>query len=170
MRYAMIRDMDISNGLGIGVSIFFQGCKFHCNNCFNKSTWDFNGGKRLTNEVIDKFVEISSNNNIDHISILGGEPLQQNLYELNQFIKRINKEVGKPIIMWTGYTYENLSIEQLEVIKNVDILIDGQFIQELYDPRLLYRGSSNQRVIDVQKSLKSSKIVLLDIQDIVLNS
>ncbi len=151
MRYAQIRDMDIVNGKGIGTSIFFQGCTHHCKGCFNSSTWDFNGGKEWTKEVEDEFIEICKREYIDHISILGGEPLQQPIDELITLLNRVKTEVGKPIWLWSGYTFiyiENSHSHPKfsDVLDYVDYVIDGEFKEELKDLNLPYRGSSNQNI------------------------
>lgn len=159
--YAQIRSMDISNGDGVGCSIFVQGCPHHCPNCFNSETWDYNGGKEFTQDIQDKFIETCKVDYIDHVSLLGGEPLAQDT-DFYLFIRRIRKEVGKPIWLWTGFLYEELKPLEREVVQtDIDYLIDGRFIQSLYDPNLKYRGSSNQRVIDVKETLKQNKIVTI---------
>jgi anaerobic ribonucleoside-triphosphate reductase activating protein len=151
MRYAQIRDMDIVNGKGIGATLFVQGCSHHCKGCFNSSTWDFNSGKEWTKEIEDKFIEICKRDYIDHVSILGGEPLQQPIEELITLLNRVKTEVRKPIWLWTGYTF--LYIENSprnpkfsDVLEYVDYVIDGEFKEELKDLNLLYRGSSNQNI------------------------
>lgn len=151
MRYAQIRDMDIVNGKGIGASIFFQGCSHRCKGCFNSSTWDFNGGKEWTKEVEDEFIEICKREYIDHVSLLGGEPLDQPIDELITLLNRVKIEVGKPIWLWTGYTFmyiENSPSHPKfsDVLDYVDYVIDGEFIEELKDLNLPYRGSSNQNI------------------------
>ena len=151
MRYAQIRDMDIVNGKGIGATIFFQGCSHHCKGCFNSSTWDFNGGKEWTKEVEDEFIEICKREYIDHVSLLGGEPLDQPIDELITLLNRVKIEVGKPIWLWTGYTFmyiENSPSHPKfsDVLDYVDYVIDGEFIEELKDLNLPYRGSSNQNI------------------------
>ena len=161
LRYASIRNMDITNGKGIACSIFFQGCSNHCVGCFNKETWDFNGGKKFTKELQDKFIELCSSPMIDCISLLGGEPLDQPLDELECFLNRL-QALNKPIYLWSDYLFDNLTKEQLQVVKCVDILIDGKFEQDKKDLTLKLRGSSNQRIIDVQKSLSTNSIILLD--------
>lgn len=161
MRYSSIREMDISNGKRIGVSLFVQGCKHHCKNCFNQETWDFNGGKEWTQEVEDKFLKLVTQPFVTRCSILGGEPMLQP-YPLVQLIKKI-KEI-KPDIkiwLWSGYTYEEIiqNREQTKLLMYVDYLIDGRYVDELRDLRLKFRGSSNQRIIDVKQSLSKNKII-----------
>lgn len=172
MRYASIRSMDISNGVGLGIALFVQGCHFHCINCFNQETWDFNGGKEWTQAIEDKFINLlSSNSYIDRVSILGGEPLcNENVPTIFKLIKTIKLHFpGKKIWCYTGYTWEQIFKCQLDdiyhifrqdTVKMVDILVDGRYIDKLRDLTLAFRGSSNQRVIDVQKSLGNNSIIL----------
>lgn len=148
MRYAQIRDMDIVNGKGIGASIFFQGCSHRCKGCFNSSTWDFNGGKEWTKEIEDEFIEICQREYIDHVSLLGGECLDQPIDELITLLNRVKTEVGKPIWLWTGYTLDEIkkSKNKESILKFIDYLIDGRFIDDEKDLNLKFRGSINQRI------------------------
>lgn len=148
MRYNSIRTMDISNGPGIRVSIFVQGCPIHCKGCFNKIAWDFNGGKLFTNDTINHILNLAKDSHIKGLSILGGEPLaKENLDGVKSLIVAFkNIYPNKDIWLWTGYSYEKLDAKQLKVLSLVDSFIDGPFIEELKDPNLLYRGSSNQKV------------------------
>lgn len=160
MRYASIRDLDISNGNGIGVALFTQGCHFHCKNCFNKSTWDFDGGKEFTKETCDKFMKLVNRPFIKRVSILGGEPLaKENVDDVCSVLKQIK---DKQIWVYTGYTFE--TVKNYDIMKYIDYLVDGQYIDELRDLKLKFRGSSNQRIVDVQKSLKESKVVLYEVK------
>ena len=162
MRYNKIRKMDISNGPGVRVSIFVQGCHFHCKECFNEETWDFNGGKEYTDETINRVLELASKEYIVGLSILGGEPLNpKNIKGVTKLAKEFKEKFpNKNLWMWTGYLFEN--VKDNEVFNYVDTLIDGRFKVELFDPRLKWRGSSNQRVIDVKKSLKKDKIITIE--------
>ena len=162
MRYNKIRKMDISNGPGVRVSIFFQGCAFHCKNCFNSETWDFNLGKEFGDEQIDEIINISNASHITGLSILGGEPMHPiNIDGTIKLAKKF-KEVcpDKTIWVWSGYLIDNIC--KKEVLDYIDVLVDGQFKDELKDPRLKWKGSSNQRVIDVKKTIKSGNIVLYE--------
>lgn len=162
MRYAQIRKMDITNGTGIGVSLFTQGCPYRCKGCFNPETWDFNGGKEWNKNVEDYFLSLLNNDFVQRITFLGGEPLiENNLEDLKKLLIKI-KEFHPNIEIWcySGNTFENMSEEQLDVLKYVDVLVDGPFIFTLKDLTLKYRGSSNQRIIDVQQTLTQNKIVL----------
>lgn len=206
MRYAQIRSMDISNGEGVGVSLFVQGCDRHCFNCFNSETWDFNGGKEWTEETKNKFMELIDRPYIKRISILGGEPLaEQNLDGVLSLIKEIrekypisqnpnsenigksrvledenSKEIRisfpkKSIWLYTGYElseiikqeqYEKVSgipsvwSKRWKIISNIDVLVDGEYIDEQKDLTLKWRGSKNQNCIDVKQSLAQNKVVL----------
>ena len=159
MRYASIRDLDITNGTDIGVALFVQGCHFHCKNCFNKSTWDFDGGKEFTKETCDKFMKLVNRPFIKRVSILGGEPLaKENVDDVCNVLKQIK---DKHIWVYTGYTFE--TVKNYDIMKYIDYLVDGQYVDELRDLRLKFRGSSNQRIIDVQKSLKENKVILYEV-------
>lgn len=162
MRYNKIRKMDISNGPGVRVSIFMQGCHFHCKDCFNSETWDFNGGKEYTDETINRVLELCEKDYIVGLSILGGEPLHpKNIDGTTKLAKTFKEKFpNKNIWMWTGFLFEN--VKDNEVFKYIDTLIDGQFKTELFDPRLKWKGSSNQRVIDVKKTIKKGDIVLYE--------
>lgn len=157
MRYAQIRSMDISNGVGIACSLFVQGCSHHCKNCFNPETWDFNAGKEWTKEIEDKFIELCQNEHIDCVSILGGEPFDQDEH-IYWFLKRLKHEVNKPLYLWTGYKIEYLLTRDVprDCLKEnlIDYLIDGEYVDELRDLNLELRGSSNQRIINVKEWLK----------------
>lgn len=178
MRYAQIRSMDLSDGEGVGIAIFVQGCNFHCPSCFNQDTWDFNGGKEWTEKTKETFLKLADKPYIKRVSFLGGECLaNENLEGVYDIIKDV-KELfpDKKIWMYTGYTWEsifnpivtdNLDLERdklielrKDIVKMTDILIDGQYIHEQRDMNLKFRGSKNQRVIDVKESLKQSKIIL----------
>ena len=165
MRYNKIRKMDISNGEGVRVSLFVQGCEFHCKNCFNAETWDFQGGKDFTTDTLSTLLNLCDKEYIKGLSILGGEPMHPTNREMVVDIMRAFKFrfPNKDIWMWTGYTLENLLQQKDENIKSMliylDYLIDGQFEEDKKDITLKWRGSSNQRVIDIQKSLKENKII-----------
>lgn len=157
MRYASIRTMDVSDGEGVGCSLFVQGCHFHCKNCFNQSTWDFNGGKEWTKATKEKFLELVNRPYITRVSILGGEPLaDENIEDVSDLISQI--PLNKKVWLYTGYVYENMDSDRKLVSDSVDVLVDGQFIDELKDMNLSFRGSSNQRLIDIKKTLDSFEI------------
>ena len=161
MRYNLIRKMDISNGPGVRVSIFMQGCQFHCKNCFNKETWDFNGGKEFTEETINKVLELSEKDEVKGLSILGGEPMHPvNIEGTTKLAKAFKEKFPeKDIWAWSGFRYEDL--KDKEVLKYIDVLVDGTYKDELHDPTLKWKGSSNQRVVDIKKSLESQELKLI---------
>lgn len=150
--------MDIADGPGVRVSIFMQGCSFNCKNCFNPETHDFSGGREFTDETVNHVIDLCNNENIEGLSILGGEPMHplniDGTLKLAKMFKKTYPE--KNIWVWTGFLFENL--KEKEVMKYIDVLVDGQYVDELHNPTLKWRGSSNQRVIDVQKSLKDGKV------------
>ena len=160
MRYNKITKMDIADGPGVRVSVFMQGCTFNCKNCFNKETHDFAGGKEFTDETINRVLDLCGNENIEGLSILGGEPMHPNNIEGTTKLAKEFKEKypNKNLWVWSGFTFENY-LKDKEVLKYVDVLVDGQYKDELHDPRLEWRGSSNQRVIDVKKTLANNEIV-----------
>ena len=198
IRYAQIRSLDLSNGEGVGIALFVQGCHFHCPNCFNPETWDYNGGKEWTEEVKNKFLELANRPYIKRISILGGEPLaEENLDGVLDLVNEIRlSSPQKSIWLYTGNTISTCKYfddtiftfqpsyyhpnplnnkhvkvdekaflikqdrKRIEIIKNVDVLVDGQYIDSLRDVTLPWCGSSNQKVIDIQQSLKKGEIVL----------
>lgn len=164
MRYNKIRKMDISNGPGVRISIFMQGCSFHCKECFNPETWDFNKGKEFTYDTIRQILYLGQEDYIAGLSILGGEPLHEfNIKGTTKLIDEFKKHfINKTVWVWTGYKFEDLLKREdiQKLIHNVDVLVDGQFEIQNKDIRLQYCGSSNQRVIDVQKTLSEGDIVL----------
>lgn len=176
MRYAQIRNIDISNGEGVGVALFVQGCNLRCKNCFNSEIWDFNGGKEWTEETKKQFMKLIDRPYIKRISILGGEPLaENNIGEVLSLVKEIRISYPqKNIWLYTGYSIEDIvnfnSVSQQNfdidnfirnsILTYIDVLVDGEYIDEQRDVSLAYRGSKNQRVIDVQKSLTQEKLIL----------
>lgn len=163
MRYAQIRKTDISNGEGIGVSIFTQGCPIHCPGCHNSSIWDFEGGHRFTQKTIKTIKELVRPSHIKRFSVLGGEPmLARNLDDLAELLQQVKSvRPGIKIWVWTGYTFEELmkmydgSEVFWRLMSYVSVLVDGCFVQEKKDLGLKWRGSSNQRVIDMRKTMES---------------
>lgn len=160
MRYNKIRKMDISNGPGIRVSIFMQGCTFKCKNCFNPETWDFDRGEEFNKKTIDKIIELCSNPTIKGLSILGGEPMHpKNIEGTTLLAKKFKEKLPKKTIwIWTGFLYEDL--KHKEILNYIDVLVDGRFKDEQKNPKLKYCGSENQRVIDIQKTSKNKTITL----------
>lgn len=147
MRYASIRDFDISNGEGIGVSLFVQGCEFHCKGCFNSETWDFKGGEEWTEDKEKYFMELAGKPYISRVSILGGEPLHPvNREVVLNLCKKIKTAYpNKAIWVYTGYTIEELKSENVD-LSSINTLVDGRYVHELKDYKLKFRGSSNQRI------------------------
>ena len=163
MRYNLIRKMDIANGPGVRVSIFMQGCVFHCKNCFNPETWDFNLGVEFTDDTIKHVLELCDNDYIKGLSILGGEPMHPKNIEGTTKLAKAFKEKfpNKSLWAWSGFLFDR-DLKDKEVLNYLDVLVDGQYVDELHDPTLKWRGSSNQRVINVKESLKKNKVILLE--------
>lgn len=171
-----MRNLDISNGEGVGVSLFVQGCPFHCFGCFNSDTWDFNGGKEWTEETKNKFLKLIDRPYIKRVSFLGGECLaEQNLNEILSLIQEIRISYPeKTIWLYTGYSYQKIfrgesscisqeglnNFKRREIIKLCDVVVDGEYIDEQKDLTLKWKGSKNQHVIDVKQSLTQNKMVL----------
>ena len=162
MRYNKIRKMDISDGPGVRVSIFMQGCTFKCKNCFNPETHDFKGGTEFTDETIDKVLSLAKPDHIKGLSVLGGEPMHPvNIDGTMKLVKTFKEKYpDKSVWVWSGFLYDDIMERNEEIFNYIDVLVDGQYDDSLHDPTLKWKGSSNQRVIDVQKSLKNKKIVL----------
>ena len=162
MRYNLIRKMDISDGPRVRVSIFMQGCEFHCKNCFNPETWGFDGGQEFTDDTINEVIELGKPDHIKGLSILGGEPMHPKNIEGTTKLARMFKEKfpNKTLWSWTGFTYEQ--IKDKEVFNYIDVLVDGRFVDELRNPNLKWKGSSNHRVIDIKKTRKKNEIVLYE--------
>ncbi|WP_342423082.1 anaerobic ribonucleoside-triphosphate reductase activating protein [Paenibacillus sp. FSL E2-0178] len=164
MNIADYKRFDVINGLGLRHSLYTSGCSHHCKGCFNASIWNFNYGTPFTEEFEDRIIE---DLNIDYVkisglSILGGEPLQ-NVDGLLPLVKRIKAECEKKNIwIWSGYTFEEITQNKLmkELLSYCDVLIDGRFELSKRDLNLKWRGSTNQRIIDIQSSLSENKAVL----------
>jgi anaerobic ribonucleoside-triphosphate reductase activating protein len=159
MRYNTIRQLDIANGPGCRVSLFVQGCSFNCPGCFNSVAKDFEGGKEFTEQTVEAIFALAEPNHISGLSILGGEPLHpRNRDEVLKLTKRFKEKYPeKTVWIWTGYMWED--IKDLLSGSGVDVVVDGRFEEAKKDLRLKYRGSSNQRVIDVPTSLKTNKVI-----------
>ena len=162
MNYAQIRHYDVANGPGVRASIFVSGCTHNCKNCFNKEAQDFNYGNKFNKETEDKFMEYIKDDNVKGVSILGGEPLMQTMDDsLLNLLKRIKKETNKEIWMWTGFVYETAILDEKrkEILDYVDVLVDGQFDESKKVLNLKFRGSTNQRIIDLNKTKLEKKII-----------
>ena len=172
MNYATIKWTDIANGEGVRISLFVSGCTHHCKNCFNKIAWDFNYGEPFDEEIQNTLLQRLGDGFIAGLSLLGVEPLEpQNQAALLPFVREVKKRYpNKPIWCYTGYVFnpetgeleekEKNTEQTKELISLLDVLVDGAFIEELKNIRLKFRGSENQRVLDVQKSLQSRSPVL----------
>ena len=185
IHYASIRNLDISNGEGVGVALFVQGCPFnpHCHNCFNLDTWDFNGGKEWTQDTEDKLIELASRPYIKRLSILGGEPLaDENLDGVLHLVNRFRLSFpNKSIWLYSGFRWEEcqpfnedgllkpdkfapnlqkILHKRYEVISMCNVMVDGRYIDSQRNPSKKWAGSDNQRVIDIRKSLEQNKIIL----------
>lgn len=168
MRYALIREMDISNGIGVGVSLFVQGCHFHCEGCFNEETWDFCGGHEWTKEVEERFFDLINRPYIKRVSILGGEPLApENLPGVLLLLAKIKtKFPDKTIWLYTGYKWETIQKEEIRYATALcaDVVVDGQFDlskQDLLNEKIVFAGSTNQRIINTRETLKAKEVVEL---------
>ena len=159
MRYAQIRRYDVANGTGIRTTIFFSGCTHNCPSCFNKEYQSFRYGSEYTKETEELLLEYLKDPNVKGLSVLGGEPLQQDPSKLLSLLKRVKGEIGKDIWVWTGYTLEEIPKQYSECLELIDILVDGRFVPELKSAMLQFRGSKNQRVIDVQSTLKLNQVI-----------
>lgn len=162
LRYADIKPADVANGSGVRVSLFVQGCSRHCKGCFNESTWDFNGGKPFTREVANKLLEYMEPSYIDGLSILGGEPFEYVDYLICLLIEVRERFPNKDVYVWTGYTWEEIleDPEKRRLLEYIDILVDGAYEEDKKDISLQFRGSSNQRCIDVRDSLALERVVI----------
>lgn len=162
MNYSVIKPLDIANGPGIRVSLFVSGCRNRCKGCFNPETWSFNYGQEFDGETLKELVRLLDNPNIEGLSILGGDPFEEEnreaVYEICKLVKFLRP--NKTIWIWSGYSWEDLN--ELPVTKYIDVLVDGRFEEDKKDLRLKWRGSSNQRVIDVAESLETGEVVLLE--------
>ena len=173
MFYGEIKERDIANGIGVRVSLFVSGCTNRCKGCFNKQTWDFNFGEEYTAETENRIIELLKPDFVTGLTLLGGEPFEpKNQGELLKLTDRVKKEMpSKTIWCYTGITYEKLKTDGEycrteftdRMLNNIDVLVDGKFVEEKKNIRLKFRGSENQRIIDLNKTRAENKIVLLDI-------
>ncbi len=171
MNYATIRNYDIANGEGVRTSLFVSGCNFHCPNCFNPEAQNFEYGERFTGETAEKIMTMISDSTISGLSILGGDPLCQDtdgMIALSTLCRRV-RDRGKTVWLWTGFLWEDvfaLPCRDLQhqyqkfLLADCNIVVDGPFKQELADRKLIWRGSENQRIIDVQRTLSDGQITL----------
>lgn len=164
MNFAQIRKYDVANGPGIRTTIFVTGCTHKCHNCFNEEYQDFDFGDPWTQRETDEVIKDLKLDEVRGLTILGGEPFQ-NEVDLLEVLRDIKKEVQKDIWIFSGYTYEEILKDdnKKKLLEECDVLVDGRFVEALKDLNLRFRGSSNQRIIDVQKSLDENKVVLFDL-------
>ena len=171
MNYGSLRGTDIANGEGVRVTLFVSGCTHHCKNCFNPETWDFCYGKPFTKEVEDEVIKLLEPDYIQGLTLLGGEPMEpQNQEALLPLVKRVREVYGNKKNIWcyTGYVLDRDLLGESrakcehtrELLENLDVLVDGPFIEDLKNLTLKFRGSSNQRIINVPETLKTNDIVL----------
>ena len=170
MFYGEIKKVDIANGTGVRVSLFVSGCTHHCKGCFNPDTWHFDFGKEYTDETENEIIEALKPSYIEGLSLLGGEPFEpQNQKTLVQLLKRVKQELPeKNIWCYSGYLFEELTGQNpsraftentAAMLSMIDVLVDGEFVEDLKDISLQFKGSSNQRIIDVKESLKSNSVI-----------
>lgn len=170
MYYSEIKECDIANGPGVRVTLFVSGCTHHCKGCFNEMTWDFQYGREFTEEDADKILKLLEPPYIAGLTLLGGEPMEyRNQQGLLPLLRKVKERYpDKTIWCYTGYLYEKDLLndfcakwpETEEMLSCLDVIVDGEFVEELKDISLRFRGSSNQRIIDVRKSQETGKIVL----------
>lgn len=168
MNYGEIKKCDIANGIGVRVSLFVSGCTHHCKGCFNEDTWDFGYGKPFTKETEDEIIEYLKPSYISGLTLLGGEPFEkQNQRVLVPFLKRVRETYPeKNIWCYTGYLLDEELLKESrarcevtdEMLSMIDILVDGEFVEELKDITLKFKGSENQRVIDLRETLENGEI------------
>lgn len=172
MNYCKIIENDIANGEGVRVSLFVSGCTNHCENCFQPETWDFSYGEPFTEETENKIIKLLSNSYINGLTLLGGDPFEpNNQRSLIPFLSKVRKQLpSKNIWAYSGFTFEQLINDSSychcevtkEMLSMIDILVDGRYVDALHSLSLRFKGSSNQRIIDVQKTLDSGTIITLD--------
>ena len=171
MNYGAIKKCDIANGVGVRTVLFVSGCTHHCKGCFQPETWNFDYGERYTKEAEDEIIESLRPDYVDGITLLGGEPFEpENQRELVKLLRRIKKELPqKTVWSFSGFTYEELTGDSRavcevtnEMLSMLDVLVDGEFVEAKRNISLRFRGSENQRLIDMNKTRKEGKIVLWD--------
>lgn len=171
MNYGAIKKCDIANGVGVRTVLFVSGCTHHCKGCFQPETWNFDYGERYTKETEDEIIEALRPDYVDGITLLGGEPFEpENQRELVKLLRRIKKELPqKTVWSFSGFTYEELTGDSRavcevtnEMLSMLDVLVDGEFVEAKRNISLRFRGSENQRLIDMNKTRKEGKIVLWD--------
>lgn len=164
MRYAQIRGYDVANGPGIRTVLFVTGCTLNCKNCFNKLYQDFNYGNVFDDAAFNELKDYLLKDEISGLTLLGGEPME-NAVELTCILKKLKKSVHKNIWVYSGYTYKEIEKDRVkyDLLKECDVLVDGRYIEALKDLKLKFRGSRNQRIIDIKRTIKENKLVLYNI-------
>lgn len=167
MNYANIKPLDIANGPGIRVSLFVSGCRNRCEGCFNPETWDFKYGQEFTGKTIMELMDLIRNPHVRGLSILGGDPFEdENIKTVTDICKIVKQTMPeKDIWVWTGYDFIEDGLIKYPIMPYIDVLVDGRFEESLKDLRLKYRGSSNQRIIDVSKSLERGCAIRWDYKE-----
>lgn len=177
MYFGNIKDCDIANGIGVRVTLFVSGCTNHCKNCFQPETWDFCYGKEFTQEEEDKIIEMLNRSYINGLTLLGGEPMEpKNQPGILKLVERVRKELPeKNIWCYSGFTFERLMTPgeyphtkiTENILRQIDVLVDGRFVEELKSLTLRFRGSSNQRLIDLKKTFYNggTDVILLPLED-----
>ena len=164
MNYEKIDKCSVSNGLGVRTVLWISGCNIHCKNCHNQSTWDFNSGIPFTNDTMQEILYDLSKPYIKGLTLCGGHPLDtHNAPKVLEIVKRVKMVFpNKDIWIYSGYVWEDIIKDDIlkEILKRTNVLVDGAYIDELRDITLPFRGSSNQRIIDVQESLKQNQVIL----------
>ncbi len=160
MNYAALKKTDIANGPGIRVSLFVSGCRRHCKNCFNPETWDFNYGNTFTEGTMKEILDALSKEYVEGFSLLGGEPFEkENRAVVLYILQTIRKTLPlKTIWCYSGFTFEELIDDAKSILQCIDVLVDGEFMEDKKNLTLKFRGSENQRLIDIKKTLESGKI------------
>ena len=172
MNYADIKKVDVANGEGVRVSLFVSGCNHNCKGCFNECAWDFNYGNKFTDENIDEVINYLNHDHIEGLTLLGGEPLEYvNQEGILPLVKRVKEKFpNKNIWCYTGFDFEKDVVGKMskdnettkELLNYIDVMVDGKFEEDKKNLKLKFRGSSNQRIIDVKESLKEHRVVQIE--------
>ena len=174
MYYADLKKVDIANGEGVRVSLFVSGCRHHCKGCFNEIAWNFKYGKEFTEETVNEIMKELDHDYVEGLSLLGGEPLEpENKTALADLVEKVKEKYpNKNIWCYTGFDFEKDIVPECEksnvtkkLISNIDVVVDGKFDETKMDRKLKFRGSSNQRIIDVPETLKNRHIKLINFTD-----
>ena len=174
MHYADIKKIDIANGEGVRVSLFVSGCRHHCKGCFNEIAWNFKYGKEFTQDTVDEIIQDLNHDYVEGLSLLGGEPLEpENQEALAKLVTKVKEKYpNKNIWCYTGFDFEKdimpeciTSAVTKQLISNIDVIVDGKFDESKMDRKLKFRGSSNQRIIDVKETLHDNAIKMVKFTD-----